>query len=547
MATMKRSERMWAWAITVTECYGFLCLGMILAMLGPTLLDLSHQVNGTLGQLAYVFTARSTGYLIGCIVGGFLFDRVSNALPYLSGTLACTALSGFLVPTMKTVFRLGAVCSLQGLGMGFLDTGGNVLLLRLWGADCGPYLQALHFSFGLGAFLSPLITKPFLAPVPHSTGLANFTCAANASTTTPIVPTTAATTITETITTAFTTTMSSHATATSSSSAAMTSARLTTTPATTASLPLEITSDIHIPYWTAASCMIPGILVFLYLTFRAPRHLVGSTSHGATTHSGDDHERMVVTSMPSLHISAPRREWCARLPIKPVLVGLAFLFFMLYVGIEVGYGGYIYSYSVKECDVAFTNDQAAMLTSVYWGFFALGRLIAIPLSTALSPLTMVSIDLAGALISSVLIALNPTNPRTLWVCTAIFGASLASVFPSGFHLVETYVEVNAAAASVIVVGAALGEMLIPLLIGSQFDRHGPLTFPTINVWSVAIATGLFGLMLAWVFIKLGGFSSRHNTNVASDLDNATTLTFELNPAFDLDDDSDDEEDIIFRE
>lgn len=48
---------------------------------------------------------------------------------------------------------LGMVVVLQGLSMGFLDTGGNVLLLRIWGEHCGPWMQTLHFSFGLGAFV----------------------------------------------------------------------------------------------------------------------------------------------------------------------------------------------------------------------------------------------------------------------------------------------------------------------------------------------------------------------------------------------------------
>ena len=42
--------------------------------------------------------------------------------------------------------------------MGLLDTGGNVMLIRLHGAAAvEPFMQALHFFFGLGAFLSPLL------------------------------------------------------------------------------------------------------------------------------------------------------------------------------------------------------------------------------------------------------------------------------------------------------------------------------------------------------------------------------------------------------
>lgn len=41
--------------------------------------------------------------------------------------------------------------------MGFLDTGGNVSIIWLHGDQVGPYMQALHFAFGLGAFVSPMI------------------------------------------------------------------------------------------------------------------------------------------------------------------------------------------------------------------------------------------------------------------------------------------------------------------------------------------------------------------------------------------------------
>ena len=36
-------------------------------------------------------------------------------------------------------------------------------MLQTWaGRDSGPYMHALHFTFGLGAFLGPLVARPFL-------------------------------------------------------------------------------------------------------------------------------------------------------------------------------------------------------------------------------------------------------------------------------------------------------------------------------------------------------------------------------------------------
>ena len=56
------------------------------------------------------------------------------------------------------------ICAfLSGFGSGNVDTASNMLILNIWeGRDSGPYMHALHFTFGLGAFLAPLIAKPFL-------------------------------------------------------------------------------------------------------------------------------------------------------------------------------------------------------------------------------------------------------------------------------------------------------------------------------------------------------------------------------------------------
>ena len=54
-----------------------------------------------------------------------------------------------------------------------LFTGGNVSLLHLWGAENGPWMQALHFVFGLGAIVGPQLVAPFLAqPVDRNISMA---------------------------------------------------------------------------------------------------------------------------------------------------------------------------------------------------------------------------------------------------------------------------------------------------------------------------------------------------------------------------------------
>jgi hypothetical protein len=45
----------------------------------------------------------------------------------------------------------------------FIYLGGNVLCLDAWrGFDSGPFLHSIHFTFGIGAFIAPVIAEPFL-------------------------------------------------------------------------------------------------------------------------------------------------------------------------------------------------------------------------------------------------------------------------------------------------------------------------------------------------------------------------------------------------
>lgn len=46
---------------------------------------------------------------------------------------------------------------ISGLGYGSYDVTGNTLINMVHGKSVDPWMQALHFGFGLGAFLSPIM------------------------------------------------------------------------------------------------------------------------------------------------------------------------------------------------------------------------------------------------------------------------------------------------------------------------------------------------------------------------------------------------------
>ena len=69
-----------------------------------------------------------------------------------------------MIPFSPSLYHFFSLIGINGFVIGSLDTGGNVLCLDTWQGehDSGPYMHSIHFSFGLGAFLAPLIAENFL-------------------------------------------------------------------------------------------------------------------------------------------------------------------------------------------------------------------------------------------------------------------------------------------------------------------------------------------------------------------------------------------------
>ena len=141
---------------TIGYYAAFVALGLASASLGPTLPGLAEHTQSRLAQISSLFAARSLGYLIGSILGGRLYDRTYGH-PVMAGGLFLMAGMMALAPLTTSLWALTATILILGLAEGVLDVGGNTLLVWVHREKVGPFMNGLHFCFGLGAFLSPLI------------------------------------------------------------------------------------------------------------------------------------------------------------------------------------------------------------------------------------------------------------------------------------------------------------------------------------------------------------------------------------------------------
>lgn len=368
---------------TIGYYAAFVALGLASASLGPTLPGLAEHTRSRLGEISYLFTARSLGYLLGAFILGRLYDRTPGH-PVMATMLVAMGVTMALAPLASMLWLLTAVLFVLGMAEGVVDVGGNTLLVWVHRPNVGPFMNGLHFCFGLGAFVAPIIVARTLLA----------------------------------------------------------------------------SGDITWAYWALGLLMLPAAAWLL--------RLPSPSAHRADPDDPADGTR-------------------------PALVALVALFFILYVGAEVGFGGWIYTYALNLG--LGTRATAAYLTSAFWGSFTLGRLLAIPASARLSPRSILIGDLVGAEASLALILLFPGSRAALWAGTSAMGLSLASIFPVTISFAERRMHITGKVASWFFVGASVGSMTVPWLIGQLFDAAGPHVMMTTLMLDVVLAAGVFVAMV----------------------------------------------------
>lgn len=292
-----------------------------------------------------------------------------------------------------------------------------MLILNMWADQAGPHMQALHFSFAFGAFVSPIIAKLLFG---HESNVSDRPMAS------------------------------------------------------------KVTSEI-LPFFHGknfaptsmwAYVVIGAFVLFVSLLFFILYSRSSSSSNKSSSAAG-------------------KPPFFAKHHI--VLIFLLAIFFFFYVGAEVAYGSFIFTYGKKYAGLE--EPQAAELNSLFWGSFATCRGAAILFAACAYPGTLILLSLLGSVASSLALVLFNRHHVMLWICTAVYGASMAATFPSGIAWLEQYTTVTGKSAAAFVVGAAFGEMVLPALMGFLLGRipNQPLLM-YLALCTAAITSILFPVM-----------------------------------------------------
>lgn len=144
------------WPKTVGYFAVFVAVGLETASLGPTLPGLAGQTQTQLDGISFLFTAHGLGYMLGSFFGGRAYDRLRGH-PLMVAMLVLMAAMLVVIPLVPALWLLTAAWLVLGMTGGALDVGGNTLLVWVHGRRVGPFMNGLHFFFGVGSFLSPII------------------------------------------------------------------------------------------------------------------------------------------------------------------------------------------------------------------------------------------------------------------------------------------------------------------------------------------------------------------------------------------------------
>ncbi|PWA31641.1 hypothetical protein CCH79_00006562, partial [Gambusia affinis] len=462
---------------TLTYWSVFFSFGLCIAFLGPTILDLQCQTNSTLSQITWVFFSQQFCLLIGSSVGGVFKRTLFSALAALFVSALLISVIFAIIPVCNNVLVLAIAMAVSGLAMGVIDTIANIQLVAIYRKDSAIFLQALHFFIGFGALVSPLIADPFLS----ETGCGNHT--------------------------GNETEIMHHF------RSMLRYSPIAEHNITQSHLPhdgvVKEEPIVQYAFWIMALINLPVPIAVLFLMYR--ENLLPCCP-GSTPRLLDKDELAMETQQGAEGPDLEQKEHkagghgsifsCCQ---NDNLRGLPVSFFMIHIlggmvlfmtdGIVGAYAGFVYTYAVAP-PMSLPNKTAGYLASIFWAAITAGRLLSIPLSYRFQPVRLLMFNLAGAIVTVLMLLIFYTSRIFLFVGTCLCGLFLSSIFPCMLAYTEDILDYQGCATSVLVTSAGMGEMVMQVLVGSIIQSEGSYSFPLCGVIIACIGFILFfGLLL----------------------------------------------------
>ncbi|MDO9546052.1 MAG: MFS transporter [Pelolinea sp.] len=153
------------------------------------------------------------------------------------------------------------------------------------------------------------------------------------------------------------------------------------------------------------------------------------------------------------------------------LVYLVAVIFLLYVGAEVSFNGWVFTIATTAYSISAAN--ACLLNSIFWGSMAVGRVIGIPISKKIPAEKILFISYTGSVVSLLVTILFPGSTSVLWGGTIGMGLFMATIFSSLLMYTEKQMHLSGKKTSIFFSATSVGGMLLPWVSGQIFTLFSP--------------------------------------------------------------------------
>lgn len=298
-----------------------------------------------------------------------------------------------------------------------------MFILKLWAKECPPFLQALHFSYGVGSLVAPMIVEPFLKESEESSDVV---------------------------------------------SSGFNGTEIAVHQNFTALTPGDI--ELIYPYYVVSIFTTLVSICFLMMFIKHRETKEHPSRNAEVTHSEDGMTKVKVMNN----------------RVKMLVVAMTSMFTFIYVGLEANIGTFIPAYSHKG-PLHVSKKTGALMSSVYWLFFTCFRLVAVILSSMIGSTSILVLNLTNSLIGCTLMIVSQHNVPLFWFACVYIGIGLSSTWGSLFGFIESQFAMTANVVTCFTVGACIGCSVFPAAVGYFIDIDTRIFVYFNAVFSVVVA------------------------------------------------------------
>ena len=346
-------------------------------------------------------------------------------------------------------------------------------------------MQVLHFAFGFGAFIAPLVAKDFISEEIElssnfTDNLQNFTCYDISGESSGFLSTDEVTclhTLNQTcndnvdvFNETFEDLLSNYCNGGNG-------------------------SQFMVAFWITASLFVLPFVAFLYYSIKLECCVCGKGKQGF--------EHMNHVKNGSLALSKPYPAGKKSRLYLAVIFILLFAFMFFYVGSESAYGSLVFTFAVKS-ELQFSKSSAAVLTSVFWGTFTFIRLFSLVfVLLKVKSAVLITCNVLGSLIAVSILMFFPTNTTAVWIGSAVLGMSMAAIFPTTMTWMTENVPVSGKASAIVIAGGNLGVITLPAIVGVLIAEVRPISFIYFTFVAMVLSAVVAVVMLVLAGVQQG--------------------------------------------